>query len=373
MSPLGILRIWFFGLLSLTILGGGGYLLWEWYDGGREREYLWSAVALLSLSFLGKWLVMPFLGLGQVGEPRLERGKNSRRLERPDGTDLYVEFHGPEDAPPLVLIHGWSMDSRVWYYAKRELADRFRLILWDLRGAGQSSPPDNNDYSLEQMADDLNAVIDLAGRPVALLGHSIGGMVIQKFCQRHPQALGTRVERIILVGTTNTNPVHTTSLRGLAQAIQKPILEPLLHLAIWTSPLVWLMNWQSYQNGTSHLSTRRSSFAGKQTWGQVDFAARLSALQSPAAMARGTLAMFRFDAQEALSQIPVPVLVIHGFDDRPVQIDAGERISQLIPQARFKQLQPAGHQCILEQNAEFARAVEDFLSEKLYVAKREAI
>ena len=49
--------------------------------------------------------------------------------------------------------------------------------------------------------------------------------------------------------------------------IQKPIIEPLNHLTIWFSPVLWLSQWQSYLNGTLQLSSRISSFAGSQTWG----------------------------------------------------------------------------------------------------------
>jgi pimeloyl-ACP methyl ester carboxylesterase len=263
-----------------------------------------------------------------------------------------------------VLVHGWSLDSRAWYYAQRQLAGRYRLIVWDLRGLGQSTRPRTNDYSLGQMAGDLEAVIDLAGpRPVALIGHSIGGMVIQEFCQRFPKALGPRVGRVVLVDTTYTNPLRTTVLRRLAQAIQKPVIEPLMHLTVWTSPLVWLMNLQSYQNGTMHLTTRLSSFAGAQTWRQVDFAARLSALQSPAVVAWGMLAMLRFDAQAALPRVNVPALVVHGANDRPVRVDAGEHLSRTIPDARLVILEPAGHLAILERHDEFLTAVSTFLGE----------
>ncbi len=102
-----------------------------------------------------------------------------QRLARPDGSEINVEFYGPEDAPTLILTHGWGPDSTVWYYAKKQLIDQFRVIVWDLPGLGKSRKPQNRDYSLENFAHDLNAVVNVAGdQPVMLLGHSMGAMLL---------------------------------------------------------------------------------------------------------------------------------------------------------------------------------------------------
>ena len=69
-------------------------------------------------------------------------------------------------------------NSTEWYYAKRHLSDRFRLILWDLPGLGESIQPADRNFALERMASDLRSVLALAhGKPVVLVGQSIGGMI----------------------------------------------------------------------------------------------------------------------------------------------------------------------------------------------------
>ena len=98
-------------------------------------------------------------------DPKSDRGGEVQRLRRPDGSELQVECYGPPDAPPIVLTHGWGVNSTEWYYVKKHLADRFRLIVWDLPGLGLSKKPDNNDFRLEKLAADLDAV--LAARPAA--------------------------------------------------------------------------------------------------------------------------------------------------------------------------------------------------------------
>ena len=71
-----------------------------------------------------------------------------------DGLRLSATVSGPEKAPALLLIHGYPDDSRVWDPVCRLLANEYRLIRYDVRGAGASPGPDSQDgYRLEQLAD----------------------------------------------------------------------------------------------------------------------------------------------------------------------------------------------------------------------------
>jgi len=216
------------------------------------------------------------------------------------------------------------------------------------------------------MAADLAAVISVAGRPAVLVGHSIGGMILLTFCRMFPDWLGNEVSGIVLVDTTYTNPLKTAMFAGLWRAIQKPLIEPLLHLTVWLSPIVRLMNLQSYLNGSTHWTTRYTSFAGAQTWGQVDFIARLSSFASPAVTSRGMLAMLRLEEETTLAKIEVPVLVACGRNDRLTRIEASEHMSHAIPNAQLIVLEPAGHQGFLEQHDAFAQAVRRFAKECEY-------
>lgn len=284
-----------------------------------------------------------------------------QHLKRPDGSILQVEFYGPEDGQPIILTHGWGPNSTVWYYAKRQLTDRFRVIVWDLPGLGKSSRPKNNDYSLEKYARDLEAVVALVGKqPVILLGHSLGGMSTLTFCRLFPEHLGRQVAGLILVDTTYTNPVKTSIFSSLLRALQKPLLEPVLYLTIILSPLVFLMNWLSYLNGSLYISVELSGFTGTETRGQLDFSAQLSAKGWPAVLARGTLAMFNYDETRTLSTINVPVLVVVGASDIATVPAASRRMRTELPDSELITLKPGGHMSLMEQNQRFAEAVSAF-------------
>jgi pimeloyl-ACP methyl ester carboxylesterase len=288
-------------------------------------------------------------------------GATVSRLDRPDGSKLRVECYGRKNAAPIILTHGWGANSTEWDYLKKELADDFRLIVWDLPGLGRSSRPTNRDYSMENLARDLEAVLELAGdRSAILLGHSIGGMITLTFCRLFPQALGERVRAIALVQTTYTNPVRTTKMAGVLTALERPIIVPLLHLTIWLSPLVWLSNLMSYLNGSALLSTMSSGFAGTETWEQLDFVARFQLEASPAVMARGMFGMLRYDATAALKGINVPVLVIAGEKDPVCTPEASKRMQREIAGAQLVELAPAKHMGLIEHHTRFAKIVSKF-------------
>ena len=384
MIPTTIIPIWFSGLLSLGIIGGAVYLLREWYqtswvyDGLLDKAVfnpdigLNAPMALLAFGLLllvwavtGGLLVQLFLRLtsrhSQDDRPTRVRDGRAQTLRRPDGTELHVEHYGPGSGPALILTHGWGTDSTEWYFLKRQLSDRFRVIVWDLPGVGKSTRPPNDDYSLEKFAGDLDAVARLAdGEPVVLAGHSIGGMTTLTFCRLFPEALGARVAGLILVHTTYTNPVRTTTLARLNTALERPLIMPLLHLTIWLSPLVWAMNWLSYANGNSHIFSKLTGFAGKETWQEVDFSSRYNLYMSPAVLARGMFGMLRYDASATLRTISVPTLVVVGDRDPVCKPEASERISRDVPTAELKSLAPAKHNGFMEHNEEFTALVADF-------------
>src|SRR6478672_1020798 len=368
MAP-NFLILWFVQLLSIGILGGGIYILYEWYE--RElvgTSYLVAGLVMVLWSVGGGLFSLPLLRRRGADEPEFMRTGTIKRLERPDGSVIHVEIYGPEEGQPLILSHGWGPNSTVWYYAKRQLSDRFRLIVWDMPGLGKSTRPKNNDYSIEKYARDLEAVLTLAGdKPAILLGHSMGGMILLTFSRLFPEHLGRRVAGLILVDTTYTNPLKTAIFSGLLCKLQKPLLEPLLYLTIALSPLFWLMTWQSYLNGSLYITVELSGFTGKETRGQLKFAGLLSALGSPGVLARGTLAMFNFEETRTLSTINIPALVICGASDIATTPPASIRMQAEIPQAEIVTIKPGGHMALMERNQQFSTAVSTFCTTNLSV------
>lgn len=100
---------------------------------------------------------------------------------------LFSASLGPVAAPALLLVHGWGGDGREWSVHAETLADRFRVIVPDLRGHGRSEVPEHGNTPLE-MADDLAALVAVLGNgPMMAVGHSMGGQVVNLLAVRHPQ------------------------------------------------------------------------------------------------------------------------------------------------------------------------------------------
>lgn len=393
MMPFSVLRTVFLGLFGWAILGIGGYLIYEWSNGvsppeavlvsepdslkspnrtPKERTvivqhdrrggwpYLLSGVAVLIFSS-GAWRWPSVLVRLSSPYPVSSPPLRTERLIRPDGSELHLVHYGSEGQPTLLFTHGWGLDQSDWDAVRVAFGDRYHLVFWDLAGLGKSSAPGNADHSLEKMAADLEAVLTQATEgPVILVGHSIGGMIQQVFCRLFPQHLESRVKGVVFVHTTYTNPTMTAMGSPLLIALQEPVLKPLTYLTIGLAPLAWISNWQSYWNGSLHLSARLTSFAGNQTWSQIDHVSRLQARAWPAVVGRGCLAMTAFDEQATLPHVTVPALVIVGANDRLTKPEAGQFLAKQLPTARLIALQPAGHFGHWEQADTFHEALLEF-------------
>ena len=165
MIPTSIIRIWFLGLFSWVLLGVGIYLGHKWYqrawsyDFNLQRSYfdphigynhetllLVVAAALLLWVLAGGVIVRGILSLLMKSKSSGSRRPHCQSIPEREqrypawvdqmALELRVESYGREDAPPIILTHGWGANSTEWDYLKKELADDFRLIVWDLPGLG---------------------------------------------------------------------------------------------------------------------------------------------------------------------------------------------------------------------------------------------
>lgn len=344
-------------------------MLWSWYDGEpltdavgrayhiREDWRLWTAIGFVTWSFLGRLVVTPLLARGDTDPSRAERGETSTIIESPTGSRLYVEVHGQANGPTVILTHGWGLDGTIWFYLRRTLSSRYRVIVWDLAGLGRSKAAAGA-IDLSHFARDLEAVMDFAASPAILIGHSIGGMTMQTLVRDHPGAQ-QRIAGFVLVNTTYTNPLRTMILSPLAQALRWPVLEPVLWLAIPLQPLAWLSAWQSYLSGTAHLANRLG-FSGRVTRSQLEHTTLLSTRNRPAALARGNLAMFRWDADGALQAMSIPTLVIAGDTDIVTLKAASEVLARAAPGGRLVTIDHANHMGFLERSGAYGAEIEAF-------------
>src|SRR3954465_14421572 len=114
-----------------------------------------------------------------------------------DGVQIYYEVHG--SGPPLLLTHGYSSTSAMWQGQVAALSKHHKLVLWDMRGHGQSDYPDDpSAYSETLTVGDMAALLDEVGASTAIVGGlSLGGYMSLAFVRAHPE----RVRALLIIDT----------------------------------------------------------------------------------------------------------------------------------------------------------------------------
>lgn len=248
------------------------------------------------------------------------------KLER-DGVNLYYEVHGTK-GPVILLSHGYSATSAMWEGQIAALTRNHRLVLWDMRGHGQSDyPEDPSLYSEEATVADMAAILDAVGAEKAIVGGlSLGGYMSLAFHEAHP-------ERVIALLIIDTGPGfkkdeareawNANALRT-AERFERDGLSPLKSL-------------------TPEMATSRHRSA-----------------EGLARAGRGMLTQRDAHVINALPSIRVPSLVIVGAKDTPFLASA-DYMAAKIQGARKVVIADAGHASNIDQPAAFNEVVIDFL------------
>lgn len=147
-------------------------------------------------------------------------GVDQQREVKLAGGDLVIQEWGPEDAPVIICLHGWLDNLASFYPLANKLSSRFRLILVDLPGHGQSAPLlDGGHYYIWHNVEVLHQLLQqLQLTKVHLLGHSMGGVVASLFAG----AFSDNVESLILLDSLG--PMVDTSENSPKQ-LAKAILD----------------------------------------------------------------------------------------------------------------------------------------------------
>jgi pimeloyl-ACP methyl ester carboxylesterase len=114
-----------------------------------------------------------------------------------------VRVYGPKNGRPIVLAHGWTCSTEFWRAQINDLAGKHRVITYDQRGHGLSELG-RTALSPDVLADDFSMVLAATLRPserAVLVGHSMGGMTIMAWAQRHPHEVHKRAASAVLAST----------------------------------------------------------------------------------------------------------------------------------------------------------------------------
>jgi len=257
-----------------------------------------------------------------------------------NGVELYYELHG-EGEQVVVLNNGVIASTATWVYQLPVLIPRYRVLLYDMRGQGQSQKwaEGDSDYTWETHADDLAALLDALEIPAAHIGGiSYGGELTLVFALRHPRCC-----------------------RSLMVADAVSHVEPLLRAVI--------ENWIQVAQTGDHEAFYRATWFWN--FSEAFFARQynllISRIQAAQALHLPSVIQLcrcfnTLNITERLGEIQQPTCVIVGEKDILKPAHYSQTIAQAIPNAELHVLPGAGHASFWESAAAFNSILLGFLS-----------
>ncbi|HEV2414934.1 MAG TPA: alpha/beta fold hydrolase [Candidatus Dormibacteraeota bacterium] len=254
--------------------------------------------------------------------------------------DLDVAWFEAGRGEPLVLVHGLADDHRAWRRSLPDLLLSHRVILYDLRGHGQTTLGEP-DGSLRQLGDDLAALMDAIGVDSAdVAGFSLGGTIAMRVAIDHPE----RVRRLVLVATSSRVG------RSAAEWYRQRVDMVTRHDAQLRQTLdhdtadVYAQSPNELEEG---LVIRRQSTADPR--GYSNACAAMAALNAA-------------PLDPELRKIQAPTLIVASDKDQHCPPKAAEIIATGITGSRLEILPDAGHPIPVEKPRELARLINSFLA-----------
>ena len=262
-----------------------------------------------------------------------------RRLETREGDRFYREVGAGE---PIVFLHCSSGSSGAWVSVMNQLVRDHRALAPDLLGYGRSAPwPRDLPLASDGELGVLEALLDVVGQPVHLVGHSYGGTVALNAARRFPR----RVASLTLIEPVAFHLLRRadepTGWREIAALAER-------HLAL-------------VREGRDAAAAEAfvTYWSGPKAWQQMPDAARDSAVRSAAKVAAEWLLMFALeDDCDAIAGIEAPMLLVCGGRTRPPARQVVEILRQALLHARYHEIADAGHMSPLTHPACIAESIQ---------------
>lgn len=276
-----------------------------------------------------------------------------RFARTPSGARIAWARTGRPDAPTLVRVAHWlthveyDLRSPLWRPWVERLSRSFRLVRYDERGCGLSSP-DDRPPDLDSLLEELEAVIDAHGEPrVALLGVSGAAPVAIAYAVRHPE----RVSHLVLLGGYLNG-----ALTRNPSAQERAYIEA---------------QWRLVETGWSRDDPAVRDFFSSRFVPDAPPEVRegLNEQQRRSCDGARAAAILRgrawLDVRALAPTVAVPTLVLHCEGDRACPVPLGHAIAAAIPGARFESLPSANHVPLGHEPAfdRFCEATVDFVGE----------
>jgi 3-oxoadipate enol-lactonase len=263
---------------------------------------------------------------------------NPASMTTKDGRFSY-QAAGSLDLPPLVFLHGIGGAARGWRNQLEFFCDRCRAIAWDMPGYGASAPL--RSVSMPSLAGALKDFLGATGatKPV-IVGHSIGGMIVQQLLAIEPRVAGAVV-------LAQTSPAFGKPEGEWQKQFIEARLGPLDRGATMASLAPSLVKELVGDDPDPHgIALARECMASVP---ENSYRAMM-------------MSMMGFDLRRALKEISVPTLLLSGSKDNNAPAPMMAKMASYVPGSTYVELEGVGHLANLERPGEFNAVLSDFLS-----------
>ena len=316
----------------------------------KKRYWIAGALGVAGAGLAVKLLRRPDDVVWDEHADVLHHAERSRFVEV-DGVRVHYQEAGAQDAPAVLLLHGFTASNFVWKEVLLPLAQAgFRVIAPDLVGFGFSGKPKDGEYTIDAQARTVVGLMDSLGLGRAsLVGSSYGGAVAATCALDYPE----RVERLVLVDAVINDHARRRPLLRLAAA---PVIGDLLSpLMLGSRRLVRSQLTKGYAPENRHLFDEERATAHHRPL--------VAAGTQRAALA--TLRRWRAGrVEEEAHRITQPVLLVWGETDPEIPLEHGRRLNRALPDSRLRIFRRCGHMPMEERPREFAEVLTDFLGKR---------
>ncbi|MFH7336726.1 alpha/beta fold hydrolase [Streptomyces sp. KHY 26] len=257
-----------------------------------------------------------------------------------DGARLHVEVHGPKDAPPVVLSHGWTCSTAFWAAQIRDLAADHRVIVYDQRGHGRS--PASPVCTTRALANDLEAVLAATlvdGEQALVVGHSMGGMTVMAAAGR--PRFRAHAAAVLLASTGSSRLVAETRVLPLREGPARTWLSGrVLRSRAPLGPVTPLAK-RTLKYGT---------MGARSTPEMVEACARIVHGCPTGVRHAWSQVLATLDLDHGVRKLDMPTAVLHGTADRLLPpVHAHAVVAELPRCAGLTELPGAGHMTPVEE------------------------
>lgn len=275
----------------------------------------------------------------------------SRSFRGPQGTTLAADVHGPEDAPTVLLLHGGGQTRHAWGETARRLGVAgWRAVALDMPGHGDSGWPEDGDYTMPALARAVARVLGELGRPVAVVGASLGGMAT-----------------IAAIGLPEPPPIDVLVLVDIAPRTEAEGVQRIVSFMTAHPD-----GFASLEEAAHHIAAYKgrpvsASEEGLRKNLRLDVSGRWVWHWDPRLMAPANHAGRRNaeDYERVLRGWSRPILLVRGGRSDVVSPEGARALLQVVPTARYVDLSEAGHMVAGDANDDFTATVAEFLHEAM--------